>query len=137
MSGRPPTIVRFAAQSKTNLTRMGRRPLEREVCRGRRSLTLPIVLTLVAAVLAAPTAAHAHPLGNFSVNHLSTVRISDDRIEVRYLLDQAEIPTIQERGVSTPELVDRKRDEVLRGLELTVDGRPTPLELDGRGRGRG
>jgi nickel/cobalt transporter (NicO) family protein len=101
---------------------------------GRRGLTLAIGLTLIAAVLAAPTPAHAHPLGNFSINHLSTVRISDDRIEVRYLLDQAEIPTVQERGLSTPELLDRKRDEVLRGLELTVDGRRVPLGLDGGGR---
>jgi nickel/cobalt transporter (NicO) family protein len=97
-------------------------------------LVVAIVLTLIAAVLAAPTPAHAHPLGDFSINHQSTVRISDDRIEVRYLLDQAEIPTVQERGFSKPELLDRKRDEVLGGLELTVDGRQVPLALDGKGR---
>jgi nickel/cobalt exporter len=98
------------------------------------ALAAAIVLTFIAAVAALPSTAHAHPLGNFSINHLSTVRISDDRVEVRYILDQAEIPTVQERGVSTPELVDRKRDEVLRGLDLTVDGRRVPLELDGPGR---
>jgi nickel/cobalt transporter (NicO) family protein len=92
-----------------------------------------IALTLGAVVSAAPTAAHAHPLGNFSVNHLSTVRISDDRIDVRYILDQAEIPTVQERALTPGELLGRKRDEVLRGLGLTVDGRRVPLELEGRG----
>jgi nickel/cobalt transporter (NicO) family protein len=96
-------------------------------------LAVAIVLALIAAVLAAPSTAHAHPLGDFSINHVSKVRISDDRVEVRYLLDQAEIPTVQERGLSKPELLDRKRDEVLSGLELTVDGQRVPLELDGKG----
>jgi nickel/cobalt transporter (NicO) family protein len=97
-------------------------------------LTLAIGLTLIAAVLAAPTTAQAHPLGNFSVNHVTTVRISEDEVRLRYLLDQAEIPTVQERGLSTEELLQRKRDEVLEGLELSVEGSRVPLELDGRGR---
>ena len=45
----------------------------------------------------APSPASAHPLGNFTINHLSQVRISSDRVEVHYILDQAEIPTFQER----------------------------------------
>jgi nickel/cobalt exporter len=61
-------------------------------------LALAVGLTLIAAVLAAPTTASAHPLGNFSVNHVTTVRISEDEVRLRYLLDQAEIPTVQERG---------------------------------------
>ena len=40
----------------------------------------------------------AHPLGNFSVNHLTQVEISRDRVDALYILDQAEIPTFQERG---------------------------------------
>jgi nickel/cobalt transporter (NicO) family protein len=98
-----------------------------------RGLAAAIVLTLIAAVLAAATPAHAHPLGNFSINHQSTVRISDDRIEVRYLLDQAEIPTVQERSLSPREVLERKRAEVLLGLELTVDGKRTPLRIDAGG----
>ena len=56
--------------------------------------------TLIAVVLVLLGAARAdaHPLGNFSVNHLSTVSISSDRVDIRYVLDQAEIPTVQERG---------------------------------------
>ena len=91
-------------------------------------LALAIGLTLIAAVLAAPTTAHAHPLGNFSVNHVTTVRISEDEVRLRYLLDQAEIPTVQERSLSRTELVERKRDEVLAGLELAVDGKRTALQ---------
>ena len=71
--------------------------------------------------------AEAHPLGNFSVNHLSTVSISKDRVDVRYVLDQAEIPTVQERGLGRAEVLRRKLDEVRRGLVLTVNGRPTAL----------
>ena len=87
----------------------------------------------VALALLAPGAA-AHPLGNFSINHLSTVRISADRVDVRYVLDQAEIPTLQERGLSEARLLERKRGEVDRRLRLTVNGRRTPLEPIGRPR---
>jgi nickel/cobalt exporter len=88
---------------------------------------------LVALAVAAP-AAMAHPLGNFSVNHLSTVEISADRVEVRYILDQAEIPTLQERGLSPGEVIVRKRREVAERLALTVEGRRVRLEPVGRPR---
>ena len=88
-----------------------------------------LVLALVAVPGVAPTTAHAHPLGNFSVNHVTTVRISDDEVHLRYLLDQAEIPTVQERGLSPKEVLERKRAEVLQGLQLTVDGKRTALRV--------
>jgi nickel/cobalt transporter (NicO) family protein len=72
-------------------------------------------------------AADAHPLGNFSVNHLAEVSVSADRVDVRYVLDQAEIPTFQERDLSTADVIARKRAEVAKRLVLTVDGRPIPL----------
>ena len=93
-------------------------------------------LALVAAVagawlaLGAGTAA-AHPLGNFSVNHLSVVRVSDDRVDVRYLLDQAEIPTFRERGMSDAAVLARKRAEVAERLALRVDGRVVALRPAG------
>jgi nickel/cobalt transporter (NicO) family protein len=37
--------------------------------------------------------AGAHPLGNFTVNHLSRLTIRDGRVQVRYVLDLAEIPS--------------------------------------------
>jgi nickel/cobalt transporter (NicO) family protein len=88
---------------------------------------------LLAAVVLALSAggAEAHPLGNFSVNHLSMVSVSADRVDVRYVLDQAEIPTVQERGVPRARLRERKLAEVERGLGLTVDGRPTALRTAG------
>jgi nickel/cobalt transporter (NicO) family protein len=89
-----------------------------------------VLIALVASVVAAGDAS-AHPLGNFSVNHLSTVRISDDEVQVRYVLDQAEIPTVQERGLSSTEVLERKLGEVEERLALLVDGRRVRLEPAG------
>jgi ABC-type nickel/cobalt efflux system permease component RcnA len=94
----------------------------------RRLLLLAVAATALALI---PATASAHPLGNFSVNHLTVVSISDDRVDVRYVLDQAEIPTFRERGLSDAEVLRRKRAEVERGLALTVDGRAVALESAG------
>ncbi|HET9737855.1 MAG TPA: sulfite exporter TauE/SafE family protein [Solirubrobacteraceae bacterium] len=95
-------------------------------------MTRTLLLALVALALL-PATASAHPLGNFSVNHLSRVSVSADRIDVRYVLDEAEVPTFQQRGVADAELLRRKRDEVVRRLALTVDGRRVPLRPAGPG----
>ena len=79
-------------------------------------------------MLVAPAVA-AHPLGNFSVNHMATVKVSSDRVDVRYVLDQAEVPTFQERGEARGAVLAAKRAEVARGLRLRVNGRAVPLEL--------
>jgi nickel/cobalt transporter (NicO) family protein len=86
-----------------------------------------LVVTLLALGLL-PAVASAHPLGNFSVNHLSQVSVSADRVDVRYILDEAEIPTFQQRALSDAELLRRKRAEVERRLVLTVDGRRIALQ---------
>ena len=82
---------------------------------------------LLCVALLAPASASAHPLGNFSINHLVTVRVSSDRVDLRYVLDQAEIPTFQERGLPHDTILARKRAEVRRGLHVLVDGREVPL----------
>ena len=90
------------------------------------------LLALMALALL-PAAASAHPLGNFSVNHLSRVAVSSDRVDVRYLLDEAEIPTFQQRDVADAERLRRTRDEVAERLVLTVDGRRVALRPAGPG----
>jgi nickel/cobalt exporter len=87
---------------------------------------------LLLVALAAP--AGAHPLGNFSMNHLDVVRVSADRVDVRYVLDQAEIPTFQERGLKPAQVLARKRAVVARGVSLTVAGRRVALALAPGGR---
>ena len=94
--------------------------------------TLLAAAALAALLLAAP--AGAHPLGNFSVNHIDVVRVGTDRVDVRYILDQAEIPTFQERGLKPAQVLARKRAVVARGVTLTVGGRPVALAMDPGGR---
>lgn len=87
-----------------------------------------LVLTLAAAAFAGQTeAAQAHPLGNFTVNHLTEIRFSADGVDLRYILDQAEIPTFQARRQSESERVAGVLAELRRGLLLTVDGRNVAL----------
>lgn len=38
-----------------------------------------------------------HPMGNFSINHYSALHVAEEGIQVRYILDFAEIPAFQER----------------------------------------
>lgn len=93
-----------------------------------------VLLAAALALLALAAPAGAHPLGNFSVNHLTVVRASSDRVDLRYVLDQAEIPTFRERGMSPARVLERKRAEVARGVTLTVGGRPVALTLRPGGR---
>src|SRR3954454_5619116 len=93
----------------------------------RRALGLAAA-ALVALLATAGTAA-AHPLGNFSVNHLDVVAISRDGVHVHYVLDQAEIPTFRERALSDRDVLGRKRAAVVRGLSVRVDGRRVALRL--------
>lgn len=93
---------------------------------------LLLAAIVAVALLAVPAAASAHPLGNFSVNHLVRVAVSADRVDVRYVLDEAEIPTFQERGMGDAAVLARKRAEVHKRLVVTVDGRRVALRPAGR-----
>jgi len=79
------------------------------------------------ALLSGAGPAAAHPLGNFTINHLSQVAISTNAIDVHYILDQAEIPTFQERDLSPAVVLQNKRTAIARGLALIVDGRRVAL----------
>src|SRR3954447_19874718 len=85
------------------------------------------LLIAAAALLVFAPAASAHPLGNFSVNHLAEVKVSSDRVDVRYILDQAEIPTFQERAMSDTAVLARKKAEIAKRLSVAVDGRNIAL----------
>jgi nickel/cobalt exporter len=101
-------------------------------------LGIAAALGIFTAALA-PDPAGAHPLGNFSVNHLTQVRFTPEQAHVRYILDQAEIPTFQEQqqydtngdgkvdGAETGPLLQHKLDEIEPDLSLTANGRTVPL----------
>jgi ABC-type nickel/cobalt efflux system permease component RcnA len=89
-------------------------------------------------VLAAVGKVAAHPLGNFSISQYSAIRINGNEIEIRYIVDMAEIPTfqeIQDTGIvpqagdsSLDAYLKRKTDMLGRGLILEINGiRLTPL----------
>jgi nickel/cobalt transporter (NicO) family protein len=82
----------------------------------------------LSTVAAAPAA--GHPLGNFTINHISYVTVSSDRVDVLYVLDQAEIPTFREQqaNFTNAQLLRRKRIYAQATLALTVDGRRMPLQ---------
>jgi nickel/cobalt transporter (NicO) family protein len=94
-----------------------------------RTAFLALVAAAALCALLAPGQAHAHPLGNFSVNHITTVSIGGERVTLRYVLDQAEIPTFQERGKPRPAVLAGKLAEVRSQLGVVVDGRRVPLTL--------
>ena len=107
--------------------------------RGRGIRASLLGVCLLASALLAPVSASAHPLGNFTINHLSQVRISNDRVEVHYILDQAEIPTFQEvqsfdndgsgriEGPERGPLLARKLAEISSSLRLSEGGRRLAL----------
>ena len=92
---------------------------------------------VAAAMLATAGAAAAHPLGNFTVNHLSRITSAGDTVTVRYVLDMAEIPTFAlDRSLDahgTPShaalaaWADSHAKEIAPQLHLVVDGRSVAL----------
>jgi ABC-type nickel/cobalt efflux system permease component RcnA len=104
----------------------------------RRALVLAGV---VAAVLSAPATAVAHPLGNFTVNRYAGIELTPDEVRIDYVLDLAEIPTVQVRPEIDADadgtITDAERaawaartaPTLLENLTLTVDDRPVPLDV--------
>ncbi|WP_051978506.1 nickel/cobalt transporter [Edaphobacter aggregans] len=79
----------------------------------------------------------AHPMGNFSISHYAGIRIESGEVEIRYLIDMAEIPTFQEiqhSGITarsddpnlTNYLAIRAR-EFGNGLKLSINGQSLRL----------
>jgi nickel/cobalt exporter len=88
------------------------------------------------SVLAASSAA-AHPLGNFTINHLTQIRTSATQLRVHYVLDIAEIPSFQimnAAGAWTPARMRAwANDEgalVTGGLQMSANGIGLTLRLE-------
>jgi ABC-type nickel/cobalt efflux system permease component RcnA len=85
--------------------------------------------------------AFAHPLGNFSINRYSRLELSQEKVYIHYIVDMAEIPTLQERGVIddnndfflSDEECDRyskkHAERMTQGLTLTINSAPASLKL--------
>ena len=96
----------------------------------------------LAGFMVLPRAGLAHPLGNFSVNRYAGLRLAADGVELRYIVDMAEIPTfqeIQETGIvpepdhpSVGPWASRKAEALREGLTLEVNGHRLALEVASR-----
>ncbi|MBV9180885.1 MAG: hypothetical protein JO356_06200 [Acidobacteria bacterium] len=102
----------------------------------RTSRSLPSTFSAL-FVLLSSAACFAHPMGNFSISHYSGIEVKKGQVEIRYIIDMAEIPTFQEmqKGtlVANPEdrgtrnYVAKQARALGAGLTLTIDGRPLEL----------
>jgi len=100
---------------------------------------MPVIIALIAGLmLVAPRSVRAHPMGNFSISHFAGFRIEAGTIDLRYILDMAEIPTFQEMQATgivpapdDPRVVAylASKAEALRGgLVVTLNRRPLAFE---------
>jgi ABC-type nickel/cobalt efflux system permease component RcnA len=76
-----------------------------------------LLLLVTLLFLLAPAGAFAHPLGNFTVNRFARVEIAGDRLYVRYVVDMAEIPTLQRVPLRVG------------ALRVSIDGHPVQLRI--------
>ncbi len=107
--------------------------------RSRRTRGVGAGLIGAALVLLLPAIAFAHPLGNFTINHYAGIRVEPNRVILDIVVDQAEIPTFQEKllidtdgdgSVSDDEAEAERLTAcpiLAESLTLSVDGAIQPL----------
>jgi nickel/cobalt exporter len=84
--------------------------------------------------------AGAHPLGNFTVNHVARLTVRDGRVQVRYVLDLAEIPSFAVLRALDPQArpsrerlarwANERGGEIGPSLILRLDGTERALRLE-------
>jgi len=103
-------------------------------------LVLAAGLSGASALFGGPIAS-AHPLGNFTINRYSGLVFSPGTVEVRYVVDMAEIPTFQAtpaidtNGDGSLEVAERRTwadgtaAQIVANLRLAVDATPILLHV--------
>ncbi len=94
----------------------------------------------ISALLLCSVSLMAHPMGNFSVNHYTRIEVTARGAQLRYVLDLAEIPTLEllrtwniDRNAPQSELQAHGTEQArewLRHLRISVDGRPAQAKLE-------
>jgi nickel/cobalt transporter (NicO) family protein len=115
------------------------RPEPMRVRRASRRAWVAAAAAAVSLALVVPALALAHPLGNFTINHYAGIRVEPDRVILDVVIDQAEIPTFQEKlridtdsdGMVSDEEAEAERvaacPRLAPELTLTAGGRALPL----------
>ena len=100
---------------------------------------LRAVAIFVAVLVLTAAGASAHPLGNFTINHLTKLSVDRTSVHVHYVLDMAEIPTFQALGAPSETQSQAQHvnayaknlaPTLLSSLQLTLAGNRAPLTLD-------
>jgi ABC-type nickel/cobalt efflux system permease component RcnA len=101
--------------------------------------TLRRFVALAGCCLLVSPGTFAHPMGNFSISHYTEIRVERGSVELRYLIDMAEIPTFQEMqqngfaaqtgDARTQDYLSRQAGEFSRGLSLALDGKWLQLQI--------
>jgi nickel/cobalt exporter len=100
---------------------------------------IPALIVALALVFALSFSADAHPLGNFTSNHLTRLDVQPERVLVHYVLDNAEIPTfsllrsLDAAGKPSAAVLTTwgagEATTLASQLHLTVDGAAAPLTV--------
>src|SRR5262245_10337582 len=86
-----------------------------------------LCIALLLNLIILPGLLSAHPMGNFSINHHSTIHISPDVISVTTILDFAEIATFQ--MFPDPRQAADHANDWAAHLHLRANGKSVPLQL--------
>ena len=105
---------------------------------GMRSFFTVALVLLV--LLASSVACFAHPMGNFSISHYSGIQLGKNGVEIRYIIDMAEIPTFQEmqqnalvaktEDASARSYLAKQAEALKAGLVLTLNGQILALRAE-------
>lgn len=96
------------------------------------------LVSLLVILLASSVTGFAHPMGNFSINHYAKIKVGRKYVEIRYMIDMAEIPAFQEmrQFEMTPHpdnpnavrYLDKQEHLLREGISLESDGQPVRLD---------
>jgi len=93
---------------------------------------LLFLAVVIAALIVPGVAASAHPLGNFTVNQYSGLRVTPSGVALDLVVDMAEIPTFQARGEVNAEgaaYAPRQCAELVRHVHLSAGDKAEALRL--------
>lgn len=97
------------------------------------------LLRLIAALALLSVGLSAHPMGNFSINHYSRLGLQANSVQLNYILDFAEIPTLelaQQWGANTSDIATMRQKaaqfapEWIRNVAISINGRPGEPRLE-------
>ncbi len=102
-----------------------------------RSYRRPGIALSIIGLMLSSLSSFAHPMGNFSVNHYAKIKIDQRSIDIRYLIDMAEIPTFQEArqfdfgptagDVRVSRYLDTEQQLLRSGIFSEIDAQSIPL----------